>query len=327
MTAAEDAGEGRAAVPDPLGQRIAERLRRAADLLEAQGENPFRVRAYRRAADTVAGLGRPIEAVWREGGTAALEELPGIGPSLARAIVEMITTGRWAQLERLEGAVAPEALFASVPGIGPELARRLHEHLHLDTLEDLELAAHDGRLLSVPGVGPRRAAQIRASLAEVLSRARPWRRGPPAEEPEVAILLDVDEEYRRRAAAEDLPKIAPRRFNPTGEAWLPVLHTRRGPWYLSALFSNTARAHELGRTRDWVVIYFEKDDAVSGQRTVVTESRGPLAGLRVVRGRERECAAYHRGRGGGPPAAREAGAAPTGAGAADRRGGPRAQGS
>jgi hypothetical protein len=143
-------------------------------------------------------------------------------------------------------------------------------------------------------VGPRRAAQIRASLAELLSRARPWRRGPPAEEPEVATLLDVDAEYRRRAAADDLPKIAPRRFNPSGEAWLPVLHTRRGPWHFSALFSNTARAHELGRTRDWVVIYFEKDDAVSGQRTVVTESRGPLAGLRVVRGRERECASFYR---------------------------------
>jgi hypothetical protein len=293
-----------------LDQKIAERLRRAADLLEAQGENPFRVRAYRRAAETVAGLDRSVEDIWREGGTRALEELPGIGPSLARAIVEMITTGRWAQLERLEGAVAPEALFASVPGIGPELARRIHDHLHVDTLEDLELAAHDGRLLTVPGLGPRRAAQIRASLAEILTRARPWRRGPPAEEPDVAVLLDVDEEYRRRAAAEDLSKIAPRRFNPKGEAWLPVLHTRRGPWFFTALFSNTARAHELGRIGDWVVIYFEKDDAVSGQRTIVTEQRGPLAGRRVVRGRERDCLRHWREReadGGGAPAAASAG--------------------
>lgn len=290
--------------------RIAERLRRAAELLEAQGENPFRVRAYRRAAETVATLSRPIEELWREGGTAALEALPGIGPSLARAIVEMLTTGRWAQLERLEGAVAPEDLFATVPGIGPKLARDIHEHLHIDTLEDLELAAHDGRLLSVPGVGPRRAAQIRASLAEILSRDRPWRRGSPAEEPEVALLLDVDEEYRRRAAADDLPKIAPRRFNPEGKAWLPVLHTRRGPWYFTALFSNTARAHELGRVGDWVVIYFEKDDAVSGQRTIVTEQRGPLAGLRVVRGRERECLRFYRGepsREGGAAAAAQRG--------------------
>lgn len=294
---------------DALNARIAERLRRAAELLEAQGENPFRVRAYRRAAETVAALDRSVEAIWREGGTRALEALPGIGPSLARALVEMITTGRWAQLERLEGSVAPEALFASVPGIGPELARRIHDHLHIDTLEDLEIAAHDGRLLAVPGLGPRRAAQIRASLAEILTRARPWRRGPPAGEPEVAMLLDVDEEYRRRAAAENLPKIAPRRFNPKGEAWLSVLHTRRGPWYFTALFSNTARAHELGRIGDWVVIYFEKDDAVSGQRTIVSEQRGPLAGRRVVRGRERDCLRYYRERdtGGGTAAAASAG--------------------
>lgn len=305
---------------DPLTRRIAERLWRAAELLEAQGENPHRVRAYRRAADVVAGLERPIEELWREGGTAALDAAPGIGPSLARAIAEMITTGRWAQLERLEGAVAPEALFASVPGIGARLARDIHEHLHIDTLADLELAAHDGRLLAVPGIGPRRAAQIRASLAEILTRSRPWRRGAPAEEPEVAVLLDVDEDYRRRAAADDLPKIAPRRFNPEGEAWLPILHTRRGPWHLTALFSNTARAHELGRTRDWVVIYFEKDDAVSGQRTVVTETRGPSAGLRVVRGRERECASFHRGgREPGAPGYSGGGAQPAGgSGAAER---------
>jgi hypothetical protein len=148
----------------------------------------------------------------------------------------------------------------------------------------------------VPGVGPRRAAQIRASLAEILTRARPWRRGPPAEEPEVAVLLDVDEEYRKRAAAEDLPKIAPRRFNPSGEAWLPVLHTRRGPWYFTALYSNTARAHELGRIGDWVVIYFDKDDG--GERPSARSSpssAGPLAGLRVVRGRERDCLRFYRG--------------------------------
>ena len=54
---------------------------------------------------------------------------------------------------------------------------------------------------------------------------------------------------------DKLATIAPRRFNPTGESWLPVLHTSRGDWHVTALYSNTARAHELGRTRDWVVLY------------------------------------------------------------------------
>jgi putative hydrolase len=105
----------------------------------------------------------------------------------------------------------------------------------------------------------------------------------------VDVLLDVDSEYRREAAAGRLPRIAPRRFNAGGEAWLPILHSQRGPWHFTALFSNTARAHQLGRTRDWVVLYFHTDHQAEGQRTVVTETQGPAAGRRVVRGREAEC--------------------------------------
>jgi hypothetical protein len=83
--------------------------------------------------------------------------------------------------------------------------------------------------------------------------------------------------------------IAPKRFNPKGEAWLPVLHVRRGRWHFTALFSNTARAHELGKVEDWVVLYFHSDGGGEAQRTVVTETRGALVGQRVVRGREAEC--------------------------------------
>lgn len=85
-----------------------------------------------------------------------------------------------------------------------------------------------------------------------------------------------------------LRKIAPKRFNPSGEAWLPILHARRGDWQFTALYSNTARAHELGRTKDWVVLYFHSDDGEEAQRTAVTETRDRLAGRRVVRGREAE---------------------------------------
>jgi len=86
-----------------------------------------------------------------------------------------------------------------------------------------------------------------------------------------------------------LARIAPHRFNPSGKRWLPVLHTERGAWHFTALFSNTPRAHELARTRDWVVVYFRADHEIEGQRTIVTETHGPLAGRRVVRGRESEC--------------------------------------
>lgn len=112
--------------------------------------------------------------------------------------------------------------------------------------------------------------------------------------PTVEVLLDVDREYREKARAGLLRKIAPRRFNPERDAWLPVLNTRYGPWHFTALFSNTELAHEMHRTRDWVVIFCCDDEGDDGQVTVVTERRGNLTGERVVRGREPECARYYR---------------------------------
>lgn len=271
---------------------IAARLGKAADLLEQQRANPFRVNAYRVAARTVLGSPEEMADLLARDGIDGVIALPGIGRSIAAAIEEMVRTGAWVQLQRLRGAAEPEQLFQAVPGVGPELARRIHDRLGLDTLEALELAAHDGSLETVPGIGPRRSLMIRAALADILRR-RPPRlpgRGPA---PTVETLLDVDREYRERASAGTLQKIAPRRFNPKGEAWLPILHTQRDAWHFTVLYSNTARAHDLGRVFDWVVLYFHADDEPEGQCTVVTETRGELVGKRVIRGRESECRAFY----------------------------------
>ena len=281
--------------------RYADRLREAADLLEAQGANPFRVSAYRNAAATVRDLPEDLETLVQREGVEGLDALPGVGRGIASALLEMVRTGRWMQLERLRGSSDPVQLFTAVPGLGHRLAERIHDELHVDTLEGLEIAAHDGRLETVPGVGPRRAAAIRSSLQSMLARTRPRAggvatRGPAATQgPPVAVILDVDQEYRSKAEAGSLPTIAPKRFNPSGEAWLPVLHTTRGDWHFTALFSNTAQAHQLNRTRDWVVLYFYDDQHTEGQHTVVTETHGPLAGRRVVRGREAECRQHYAG--------------------------------
>jgi hypothetical protein len=272
---------------------IEERLLEAASLLEQQNANPFRVLAYRRAADALRTLPGDIDLIFRSQGFEGLTGLPGIGPQIAGAIAEMLRFGRWTLLDRLRGGLDPEALFASIPGIGPKLARTVMESLHVDTLEALELAAHDGRLEAVPGFGPRRIAMVRAELAQMLGRIR-TQPPPKREEPGVDVLLDVDREYREKAKAGKLRLIAPRRFNPKNEAWLPILHTERGAWHFTVLFSNTHLAHSLHRTDDWVIIYFNRDHAAEGQRTVVTETRGPLEGRRVVRGRERECGAHYR---------------------------------
>jgi putative hydrolase len=166
---------------------------------------------------------------------------------------------------------------------------RLHEEIGLETLEDLEAAAYDGRLERLAGFGAKRLAGVRAVLAQRLDRVR-----APASEsasPSVAEILDVDREYLDGVRADVLPRIAPKRFNPDGRRWLPILHTARGEHHYTALFSNTERAHRLGTTHDWVVIY--GDGAADGRWTVVTAAGGPLRGRRIVRGREDACTRHY----------------------------------
>jgi hypothetical protein len=279
---------------NPLNQDIGSRLDEIADLLAAQEANRFRVQAYRHAAIAVRTLSEPVSGLLMREGTAGLERIPGVGPSIARAIRDLLLHGRLAMLDRLRGDHDPVALLRSVPGIGRTLAVKLHDDLGLESLADLEAAAHDGRLREFAGIGAKRLAGIRDSLAQRLGRIRhpPTLSAPPAVPP-VSELLDVDREYRAAAAAGTLRKIAPRRLNPSRDAWLPVLHTQRGDRHYTALFSNTAHAHALKRTRDWVVLYH---DAGLGeqQNTVITAAYGPLQGHRIVRGREDECLTYHR---------------------------------
>ncbi len=270
---------------------VASRLEEVGQILAGQNANPYRVAAYRRAAHTIRGWPRSVGAIARERGIPGLAELPGLGERLAQATYLMVTTGRLPMLDRLRGASDPAELFGTVPGIGTRTAERIRDDLGIHTLEELEMAAHDGRLERL-GLGPKRLAGIRDALAGRLGRV--GRRAPAdgAPLPGVAEILDVDRQYREEALRDRLPKIAPRRFNPSHEAWLPVLHTRRGDRHYTALFSNTARAHELGRTRDWVVLYI---DGRRGERqcTIITAQRGSLRGRRIIRGREDECLEHY----------------------------------
>ena len=191
-------------------------------------------------------------------------------------------------MDRLRGTLNPERIFQTIPGIGVTLAQRIHDTLHIDTLEALETAVHDGRLKQVEGINDRRLAAIALALAAMLGR-RLQRPGIPPTVVPVSLLLELDAIYRRKAAAGELPQVAPKRFNPSAQAWLPILHMTHGEWHFTVMFSNTALAHKLGRNFDWVVIYYDDDDHGEGQHTVVNETRGDLIGKRVVRGREDEC--------------------------------------
>lgn len=270
--------------------QIARRLDELASLLETQGANPFRVNAYRRGAMAIAGLPEPAADLYAREGIEGLEQIPSIGHRLAMAIRSLVETGRLPILEHLRGEIDPVQLLQSVPGIGAIQAERLHHDLGIDTLEELEAAAHDGRLTSVGGLGAKRVSGIIDSLASRLGRVR-QATVSPGEPVSVEELLDVDREYREGVRAGTLPAIAPRRFNPEKKAWLSILHTQRGDRHYTAFFSNTARSHRLGTTHDWVILYLEGESG-SHQYTVITGRHGPLQGHRIVRGREAECEEY-----------------------------------
>lgn len=233
---------------DQLNAAIAGKLDEVAALLDEQGANPFRVRAYRRGANALRRLGEPASHILDAEGLDGLERLPGIGITLARTIRDIVRFGYSPMLARMRGDLDPLRLLGTVPGIGKRLAGRLHDELGLDTLEDLEAAAGDGRLETLAGFGPKRLAGIRAVLAQRLGRVR----RPRSEErpPSVAELLDVDREYPRKgrgrsAAAHCAQTIQPRRpalvAGAAHGAWRAALH--------GALLEHRARApagHDAG---------------------------------------------------------------------------------
>ncbi len=283
----------------PTNVEIASELDSIADLLDVGEANAFRVRAYRQGARQVRHTEDPLADLVLDGRQERLKDLPDIGEGLAGVIAEFVRTGRTGLRLELLGKVSPVDVFRQVPGIGDDLARRVVESLGLSTLEELERAAYDGRLGRVEGFGERRVQMVRDVLAGMLSRSagRMSRddaadKGGKPEKPPVDLLLEIDREYREKAAQGRLRTIAPKRFNPEGRSWLPVMSARRKGWDFTVLYSNTHRAHELHKIRDWVVIYYDHDGS-GGQVTVVTDTLGDFGKQRVVRGRERESFRYH----------------------------------
>ncbi|MDO8718553.1 MAG: DNA polymerase/3'-5' exonuclease PolX [Polaromonas sp.] len=125
-----------------------------ADLLEVQGANVFRVRAYRNAARMLSELGRSVKTLLDQGED--LDKLPGIGPDLAGKIREVVTTGTCAQLERLRQELPPAITeLLRIPGLGPKRVRALHQELGIQTMEQLHHAALQGQVRAVHGFGPK----------------------------------------------------------------------------------------------------------------------------------------------------------------------------
>lgn len=144
---------------------IAAVFEHVADLLEYQGENVFRVRAYRAAARTITGLVESLASV-RAAPDRRLTDLEGIGADLAKKIGELLDTGRLVFLEELEGQVPAVAFeLMRVPGLGPKKAKALVGELGLGSLDDLEAACRDGRVAGLKGFGPKTQAAILENIA------------------------------------------------------------------------------------------------------------------------------------------------------------------
>lgn len=142
---------------------IATELERVADLLDIQGENPFKVRAYRNAARMIRGHGEALTAVVARGDD--LTELPHIGKDMAAYITEFVTTGHLKRLEDLE-KTAPTTLveLMQVAGLGPKRAQALWKELGITSVADLEKAAQEGRIASLPRFGTTTEQKILESL-------------------------------------------------------------------------------------------------------------------------------------------------------------------
>jgi putative hydrolase len=262
---------------------------------QLRGDNPFRVAAYRRAAVSVRQADQPLSVIYQRHGLAGLRQLPGVGASLGRRLGEIVRTGRSRLLDRLKSA-GPTDLLTTLPNIGPRLAQRIESSLGTTSLDELLRAARDGRLRRVEGLGRKRVEAIRESLASRLGADPAVKAVTKSYDvTPVAELLDVDRQYRQQARRGTLLRVAPRRFNPAGVAWLPVLRTERNGRQYLAHFTNTARSHQTGHTADWVIV-FREDKHAFGQWTVITASHGPLTGKRVVRGREHECQQHYNRR-------------------------------
>jgi DNA polymerase (family 10) len=146
---------------------IARRFTDIADILEIQGENPFKVKAYRRAAEAIETLDEPLSAIEKRGG---LGDIPGFGEAIVAKTRDFLTTGTTALWERIKDAVPMGVVrMASVPGIGPKTAKALYEALDVKSVEELEAAAQAGRVQKVAGFG----AAKEKNLLETIAR---WRR-------------------------------------------------------------------------------------------------------------------------------------------------------
>ena len=146
-------------------ESIARRFHRLAALMDIRGDDPFRLRSYRNAAEAIETWPTPMQKIATEGGISGLQAIPGVGKAIAGKILELLDRGTFDAWERII-AETPESVLdlLDIPGIGPKTAALLHQKYKVSSLEALREFVRSSGLEQVDGIGPKTAERIKESL-------------------------------------------------------------------------------------------------------------------------------------------------------------------
>ena len=145
---------------------IARRFYRLAALMEIRGDDPFRWRSYRNAAEAIEVWPTPLKEIAAKEGLAGLQKIPGVGKAIAAKVIDLLERGTFDAWDRLT-AETPETVLdlTEIPGIGPKTAAQLHQRFKVSSLEDLKTFVASGGLEMVDGIGAKTAEKIKETLA------------------------------------------------------------------------------------------------------------------------------------------------------------------
>ena len=146
-------------------EAIARRFYRLAALMELRGDDPFRWRSYRNAAEAIENWSMPLKEIADKEGEAGLQTIPGVGKAIASKVVEILDRGTFNAWEKLT-AETPESVLdlMEIPGIGPKTAAMLHQRFKVSSIEELKSFVACGGLDTVDGIGPKTAEKIKEAL-------------------------------------------------------------------------------------------------------------------------------------------------------------------
>lgn len=149
-------------------ESIARRFHQLAALMEIRGDDPFRLRSYRNAAEAIEVWPTPLSDIARAEGTAGLLSIPGIGKAIAGKVIELLERGTFDAWEKLTAETPATVLdLLEVPGIGPKTAALLHQKFKVSSLEELKQFVVGDGLRLVDGIGPKTGEKIKEAVAEI----------------------------------------------------------------------------------------------------------------------------------------------------------------